>query len=70
MKLTPAQNGFIKGLAIVIVTAVVGYVSNEANLAPLVGNGLAFIIAGIVSSLESYVRSETGKGLLGAATVR
>lgn len=68
--ISPALNGFLKGLLIVVVSAVAAYVGDVANLTPLVGASSATIIAAIVSALESKIKSETGNGLLGAVKVR
>lgn len=68
--ISPALNGFLKGLLIVLVSAAAAYVGDVANLTPLVGASSATIIAAIVSALESKIRQETGQGLLGAVNVR
>lgn len=69
MTLTPVQNGFLKGLAIVVLTAAVSFLGDAANLAPLIGNSAALIIAGLASSLESHIKDQTGKGLMGAVRI-
>lgn len=69
MKTTPAFNGFLKGLAIVIVTAAVSYLAEAANVAPLIGNSAALAVAAIASAIESHIRSNTGHGLFGATKV-
>lgn len=69
MTLTRAQIGFIKGIGIVLLTAVVGYLANAANLNGVVGGSAALIIAGVASSLESYIQSKGAGGLFGAVNV-
>lgn len=70
MTITPALNGFLKGLAIVIVTAATAFLADANNVAPIIGNSAALLVAAIASSMESHIRSHTGKGLMGVARVR
>lgn len=69
MKTTPAFNGFLKGLAIVILTAATAYFADANNVAPLIGNGAALMVAAVASAIESHIRSRTGNGLFGATKV-
>lgn len=69
MTMTPAFNGFIKGIGLVILTSVLAFVANVGNTEPLLGIGAATLVAGIASALESHIRANTGKGLFGATKV-
>lgn len=69
MTLTPAQNGFIKGLVIVLLTAATAFLADAANLTPIVGNTAALLVAALASSVESFIKDQTGKGLMGAVEV-
>lgn len=68
--LTPAQNGLLKGLLIVVLAALASYFSDAANLTPLVGNSIATLVAMVASAVESHIRDKSGQGLFGAVGVR
>jgi len=70
MTLTRAQIGFVKGIGLVLLTGVVGYLANAANLNGVVSGGTALIIAGIASSIESYMQAKGSGGLFGAVSVK
>lgn len=70
MTLTPAQNGLLKGVALAILAAVTAYFADANNVAPLLGNSAAILVAAIASAIESHIRAYTGRGLMGAARVR
>ena len=69
MKLSIAQAGFLKGIGVAILAAAVAYLSDPSHLTFL-SSGAALIVAGLASSLESYIKDQTGKALFGAAPVR
>lgn len=68
MTLTPAQNGFIKGVGLAVLSAVVAYVSDPSHLTFL-SSGIALVVAGIASSFESHIKDQTGRGLMGAVKI-
>jgi len=70
MTISPAWNGFLKGLLLVVVAAGASYLGDSAHLAPIMGGSAAEIVAGLVSAFESAVRASTGNGLLGLSKVR
>lgn len=69
MTITPAINGFLKGLALVVIGAVVAFVSNAANLEGVVPSVLIPLVIALASALESSIKAKTGNGLFGAVRV-
>lgn len=67
--ITPAFNGFLKGLGVVLLMSALTYLADAANTAPLLGIGGAALLSGLASAIESHIRSHTGKGLFGATKV-
>ena len=70
MTISPALNGFLKGLLMVIVLGVADYLANAANLSPVLGSVVATLVAALASSIESHIKEQTGRGLLGVVHVR
>ncbi len=68
MTLTPAQNGFLKGIILAVLSAVTAYLADPAHLT-IVSGGAALIISALASSFESYLKDKTGNGLFGAVRV-
>ena len=70
--ITPAQAGFLKGLVIIAVAAVVAYLSNAANLTGIVPPAIATIVAALASSYESYLKAQSGNttALFGAVKLK
>lgn len=52
--------GFLKGIGILILGAITYYLSQPANLDGIVSPFLSFMIVGLASSFESYLKSESG----------
>lgn len=69
MTLTPAQNGFLKQLVMVVIMAIVAFAANAANLSPVLGGTAALIISALASSIESHIKANTGNGLFGAVRI-
>ena len=69
MTITPAWASFIKTLGITVALAVLGFLSQTANLEPLFGAAASAIIVAIAAALEAKLKAETGKALFGAARV-
>jgi hypothetical protein len=70
MQISPAQNGFLKGLGLAVLFAFLSYISDTSHLAPVVSGGVAMLITSLASSLESYLRDKHAVGLLGLVNVR
>ena len=72
MKISPATAGFVKGLLIAVVLAVVTFVGNTANLEGLVTPAIATVIAAMASAIESSLKAKSGgsTALFGAVKVR
>lgn len=66
MSLTPAQLGFVRAIGYTLLTALLAFLANQANLTGIVGDSAALIIAGLAASLEHYIESQTGNALFGA----
>jgi len=58
MKLSPGVAGFIKGIGIVILSAVAVYVSDPTHLTFL-GAGAALLVAGVASGVESWLKTQS-----------
>lgn len=69
MKFTAAQIGFIRAVGYTLLTALLAFLANQANLSGLVGDSSALIIAGLAASIEHYVESRGGGALFGAARI-
>ena len=72
MKITPAFAGFVKGLLIVVVLAVVSFMGDQANLTGIMSPVLATLVASIFSSVESSMKAKSGgnTALFGAVTIK
>ena len=68
---SPAIAGFVKGLALAAIGAIVLYLANAANLTGVVSPTLAVLIAAIFSAIESSMKASSGgsTGLLGAVNI-
>jgi hypothetical protein len=70
MKITPAWASFFKTLGIVVALAILGFLSDAANLEPVFGvTGSALVVA-IVSAIEAKIKAATGSAFFGAVKVR
>lgn len=72
MNVSPATAGFLKGLVLVIVLAVVDFLGNAANLNGILSPSIAVIVAAVASGLESHLKASSGgtTALFGAISVR
>ena len=71
MTLTTAQSGAIKGLLIAIAAAATAYLADPSHLTFLSGSA-ALIVAAVASSLESYMKAQSGNttALFGAVKLK
>lgn len=65
MQLSNTFTSFLKGLGFVLLTALLAFIGNEANLSFLSPN-IALIISGLAVWLESTIEGKTGMSLFGA----
>ncbi len=65
MILNAMQLGFLRAIGYTLLTALLVYLSNAANLHGVVADGTALIIAGLAGALEHYLESETGNAGFG-----
>ena len=61
--------GFLRGLGVVILIAVLGYVGNAANWAFLENPWLAGLIAAVAAAIEHNIEDKKGRALFGAVKV-
>lgn len=64
--LSPAIIGFLRGLGMVALLAVLTYLGNAANLTGIVTPVLATLIASAALAFENSLTAKTGNALLGA----
>jgi len=72
MTIGPAFNGFIKGLVLSIIGAVIVFLGNPETIKdlPAWATLLTPIAIAVLSSIESKIKDHTGSGLFGAVRVR
>ena len=70
MTITPAWASALKTLGILVALAVLGFLSDVANLQPLFGATASSIIVIVAAAIEAKIKAESGKALFGAARVR
>lgn len=70
MNLSPAVLGLVRGIGFAIVLAVLSYVGNAANIAPLLGDTLATLIASGLMAYEHSLEAKGSGALFGAANRR
>ncbi len=70
MNLSPAVLGLIRGIGFAIVLAVLTFLGNEVNLAPIIGDTLATLIASGILAYEHSLESKGQGALFGAANRR
>ncbi len=68
--LSPAVLGFLRGIGVVVLAAVVTYLADATHLQGIVSAPVAALIAAVALGLEQHVSSTTGKALFGAAVPR
>lgn len=68
--MNPAVLGLIRALGTVVVLAVVAFLANAANIAPVFGDSLAVVIASVALAVEHAIEASNGKALFGAVRVR
>lgn len=72
MKISPSTAGFLKGLLIVVVLAVVSFLGDAAHLTGVLNPVLAALVAGVFSGIESKMKANTDgeTGLFGAVSIK
>ncbi len=63
---SPIVLGFLKGLGVAVLGAVLSFVANAANLQGLVSPPIAALLAAIALGLHDHIQSTTGSLLFGA----
>lgn len=69
MTITPAQKGFIHGIAIALLSAVLIYLGDASHLTMWVSVPTATLIAALAMAIEENIQSSTGKALFGTVHV-
>lgn len=67
MKLSNTTVRFLKGALTVIVSALVSYLANEANLTGVLNASMSTIVAGLFLVLEGYIKDKGNGALFGVA---
>lgn len=67
MNLTNAQIGFIRAIGVVILTAVLSFLGDSANLNGVVSAGVATLISALALSFEHALEANGKGALFGAA---
>ncbi len=65
--MSPATIGFLRGLGMVVLTAILAFVGNQANLSFL-SPQVALVVSGFALFAEGLVEKGTGNPLFGAVT--
>lgn len=71
-QVSPGVAGFLKGLVLVVVIAVLGFLSNATNLEFIANPAIVSLIVAVASAIESSMKAKTAgeKGLFGAVSIR
>lgn len=71
-KVSPAVAGFLKGIMLAVVVAVVGFLSDATNLALISNPTIVVLIVAVSSSIESSLKAKSGgtKGVFGAVSIK
>lgn len=64
--MTAPQLGFIRAIGVVILAAVVHYFTDQANLIPVMSEGVAAIVAALALAYEHSIENKGGGALFGA----
>lgn len=70
MRITPAWASFIKTIGIVVALAILGFLSDAANLNGVFGATASALIVAIAAALEAKIKAASGQAFFGAARVR
>lgn len=72
VNLSPAVAGFLKGVLIAVVLAIVSYLGDSAHLGGIVSPSIAVLIASVASAIESSLKSSSGgtSALFGAVRLK
>jgi len=72
MNLTPSQAGFIKGLGLTILLAILSFFTDAANLTGIVGPTLSALIVAVASAIESSMKADDNgeTGLFGTVSIK
>ena len=72
VSLSPAWSGFLKGIVLAAIGAVVLFLADSANLTGVLSPTLAVLVASIFSAIESSMKASSGGtvGLFGAVNIQ
>lgn len=65
MNISPASEAFLRGLGMVVLTGILTFIGNQANL-PFLNPQTGLIVSGFALWLEGLIENKTGKALFGA----
>lgn len=72
MKISPSVAGFIKGIGIAVILAVVTYLGDSSHLGTVVSPSIAVLVAAVASAIESSLKASSGgtSALFGAVKLK
>ncbi len=68
--LSPGVLGFLRGVGVVVLAAVISYLADATHLQGVVSAPVAALIAAVALGFEQHISDTTGKALFGAAVPR
>lgn len=68
--MSPGLLGFLRGLAMVVLLAVLSFIGDVSHLSPWMSIGMASLVSSLALAIEHAIEAKTGNALFGAATVR
>ena len=68
--MSPAILGFIRGIAVVVLTGVLTYVGDASHLTGVTTPYIAAIVSALALALENHIEGKTGKAAFGAVKVK
>lgn len=66
MKISPAWEGALRSLGILVLMSVLSWASVQANLSPLIGTTASAFVVMLAAAIENSIKSATGAALFGA----
>lgn len=72
INISPATAGFIKGLVMAVIVAVLAFLSDATNLSFISNPAIVALIVAVASSIESSMKAKSDgtKGIFGAVSIK
>lgn len=68
--MNPAMLGFVRGLGVAVLAAVLVFMGDVANLSGVLRPEVAAIVSALALSLEEFLANKKGRALFGAVSVQ